>query len=333
MNVSLVIPGRNVSGTIKECSESVVPLLNRHGLEEIIFVDDGSVDATAEIVQRYPVRYIRTEAKGPGAARNTGWQSAKGDLIWFVDADCIAEPDALSILLEHMKDPQLAGVGGSYGNAREDSLLACLVHEEIVERHLRMPSRVNFLASFNVLYRREVLERFGGFDETYLKAQDAELAYRIQQTGAQLAFDPSSRVKHHHPVKFLSYLRTQSAQAYWRMFLYARHPGKMRGDSYSSLIDHIQPILGVLTLATLLFSLFASLLWASSLAAILLAFTQIPMTSRLVRRCGTPYVLFAPMSFTRSFARGIGMMAGIFSAFLAGLMRFFGRNLAQRKER
>ena len=61
MKVSLVIPGRNVSGTIKRCLESVVPMLGQNGLEEIIFVDDGSIDSTAEIVQNYPVRYLWQE--------------------------------------------------------------------------------------------------------------------------------------------------------------------------------------------------------------------------------------------------------------------------------
>lgn len=315
MKVSLVIPGRNVSGTIKSCLESVVPIMGQNGLEEIIFVDDGSTDSTAEIVQNYPVRYLWQGTKGPGAARNTGWHAAKGELIWFLDADCIAESDALSILLEHMKNAQIVGVGGSYGNAHEDSLIASLIHEEIVERHRRMPLIVNFLATFNVLYRRNILERVNGFDEKYLKAQDAELAYRIRQTGGTLAFDQRSRVKHHHPVKISSYLRTQYSQAYWRMYLYARHPEKMMGDSYSSIIDHIQPILAVTALGILPFCLFLPLFEIFFLIVILILITQLPLTFRLTIRCGILYLLFVPMSFIRSFARGIGMTAGIFSVF------------------
>lgn len=333
MNVSVVIPGRNVAGTIRECLESIIPMLGQHGIQEIIFVDDGSTDATAQIVRGYPIRYIRGEAGGPGAARNKGWRAARSDLIWFVDADCLAEPDSLPILLEHMKDPQVDAVGGSYGNACEHSLLACLIHEEIVERHLRMPSRVNFLATFNVLYRRHVLEEVGGFDERYLKAQDAELAYRMRQRGMQLAFDPRSRVKHHHPVRLLPYLRTQFFQAFWRIFLYGRHPAKMKGDSYSSSVDHIQPILAVVMLGMVVLTFLAPIFWALLLVALLLALVQLPMTFRLTRRCGTRYLLFSLMSFGRSFARGIGMIAGICSAFSSGLMKFLGRDFAQWKER
>jgi glycosyltransferase involved in cell wall biosynthesis len=313
MKVSLVIPGRNVAGTIKRCLESVVPLLGRSGLEEIIFVDDGSVDTTAEIVQNYPVLYVWQEAQGPGAARNTGWRAAKSELIWFLDADCIAEPDALSILLEHMKTPQIVGAGGSYENAHEDVLLACLIHEEIIERHRRMPLIVSFLATFNVLYRRDMLDRVNGFDEKYMKAQDAELAYRIRQIGGKLAFDQRSRVKHHHPRKLSSYLRTQYSQAYWRVHLYARHPVRMMGDSYSSLIDHLQPVLAIVALGILPLCLFLPLSgFFFSIAALLLA-AQLPMTIRLVKRCGIHCLYFAPMSLTRSLARGIGMAAAFLS--------------------
>ncbi len=126
--VSLVIPGRNAASTIAICLESVVPLLGSAGLKEIIFVDDGSTDNTAEIVAQYPVRCIAGKGKGPGSARNLGWQAAKTPLVWFIDSDCAAEKDALSILLAHLDDPEIAGVGGSYGNMRLDSLLACLIH-------------------------------------------------------------------------------------------------------------------------------------------------------------------------------------------------------------
>jgi glycosyltransferase involved in cell wall biosynthesis len=322
MKVSLVIPGRNVAGTIGGCLEAAAQMIGQHGLEEIIFIDDGSNDSTKKIVQQYPVRYIRKEAKGPGAARNTGWQAAGGEIIWFVDADCIAEINALPILLRYMNDLQIAGAGGSYGNARKDSLLACLIHEEIVERHHHMPSRVNFLASFNVLYRREILNCVGGFDERYLKAQDAELAYRIRETGCQLAFDPRSRVAHYHPVKLFSYLRTQCSQGYWRIFLYTLHPRKMVGDSYSSVADHIQPILASTIMLTLPMYFFTPFLWSSLLSLILLVLVQLPMTLRLAKRCGNRYLLFAPMSFSRSFARGIGMMAGIFSYFFRELKKY-----------
>jgi len=322
--VSLVIPGRNCERTIRSCLAAVVPLLNETPLREIIFVDDGSTDGTAEIVAEFPVRRLVCGGHGPGAARNLGWRSATHPLIWFVDSDCVAEPGALTHLLPHLDDPRVGCVGGSYSNMEEDSLLACLIHEEIVERHLAMPARVNFLATFNVVYRKSVLERIGGFNERFLRGQDAELAWRVLEAGHELAFDIRSRVKHYHPISWRAYLRTQRHQGYWRVFLHLSHRGHAAGDSYSSLLDHLQPPLAVLALVSLPVAFFPSTWWVPVAMVALLFAVPFPMAHRLVRRTGSiRYAAFLPMSFLRAFWRAAGMVHGIL-AFL--LQRLTGRN-------
>ena len=97
--VSLVIPGRNCARTIGQCLQAVTSLQDSSRLGEILFVDDGSTDETADLVAKFPVTYVRGNGKGPGAARNIGWRTAGHPLVWFVDSDCIAQPDALELLL------------------------------------------------------------------------------------------------------------------------------------------------------------------------------------------------------------------------------------------
>jgi glycosyltransferase involved in cell wall biosynthesis len=313
--VSLVIPGRNAAGTIAACLDAVVPLLDRPGLAEIIFVDDGSTDDTRAIVSGYPVQCVAGRGEGPAAARNLGWQVARSPLVWFVDSDCVAEPDALERLLPHMQDPAVGGVSGSYGNMRPDSLLACLIHEEIIERHLRMSTRVNFAATFNVLYRRSILESLGGFDTRYLKGQDAEFSWRMLAAGHELAFEIDSRVKHFHEDRWLKYFRTQRLQGYWRVFLHLNHRGHARGDSYSSALDHIQPPLAMLVLASLPLLAFRVTWFVPLVMVGLLLLTQVPMTWRLMRRTGQlKYAAFAWMGFWRAFWRGIGLSQGTLAA-------------------
>jgi cellulose synthase/poly-beta-1,6-N-acetylglucosamine synthase-like glycosyltransferase len=309
-SVSLVIPGRNCARTIRACLDAVVPLLGQDGLNEIIFVDDASTDDTAEIVRQYPVRYIVGDGRGRGSARNIGWRTAESPLVWFIDSDCVAEPDALRLLLPHLDDSRVAGVGGSYGNMRPDSLLACLIHEEIVSRHLTMPREVNYLATFNVLYRREVLEQAGGFAHL-ARGQDIELAYRIHEFGHRMRFEVNSRVKHFHPVTWTSYLWTQGRHGYFRVWLYVNHPARAKGDSYSGFSDHVQPPLAMLMLASLPLLAFSRLCWAPLLVSVLLLLTQIPMTYSIVGRTGRArYLTFALMSTFRAFARGIGLAIG-----------------------
>lgn len=320
--VNLVIPGRNCARTIRACLSAAVSLMQRDGspLTEIIFVDDGSTDETAQIVAEFPVRCVPGDGRGPGAARNIGWRAAGAPLVWFVDSDCVAEPDALDLLLPHLDDPTVGGVGGSYGTMTADSLLACLIHEEIIERHRAMPTRVNFLATFNVIYRRHVLEEIGGFDEQFLKGQDAELAFRVIEAGYELRFEFASRVRHFHPTHWRSYLRTQRQQGYWRAWLHLSHGGHAMGDSYSSLVDHAQPPLAVLALASLPLVAVRGGLWMPIGFVAMLIAAQVPLTLRLVRRLGRPrYLWFGVMSFIRAFWRGIGLAQGVLGVMMSKL--------------
>ncbi len=313
--VSLVIPARNAGKTLGACLESVAGLLADRKREEILLVDDGSTDDTAERAAGFPgVRVIRTEQQGRGAARNVGWLAAKSPIIWFIDADCVAEPDALERLLGHFEDPRVAAVGGSYGNMRPDSLVACLIHQEIVERHRRMPVAVNYLATYNVAFRRQSLERLDGFDEHFLRAQDTELSYRALAAGGQLRFERHSRVKHFHATSLRRYLRAQREQGYWRMWLYFAYPNRAGGDAYSGLIDHLQPPLAILLVAVLPLGFYRPALPAVLSLAALLLLAQLPMTARLVRSTAqAQYLWFIPFASLRAVWRGWGAVRGSLS--------------------
>ncbi len=316
--VTLVIPARNAANLVRHCLEAVVPLQKRGHLVEIIVVDDASGDETAAVAAQYPVTVLRGTGAGPGAARNVGWRAARTPLVWFIDADCVAEPDALGRLEALMEMECVAAVGGSYTNLRPDSWLASLIHEEIVERHRRMSGVVNFLATFNVLYRRDVLEEVGGFEERFRLAQDAELAFRVQRAGYQLRFEPTSRVGHFHATRLWRYLRTQARHGYYRVLLYLRHPDRVRGDDYSGLTDHLQPLLALAFIATAPLAAVSGADWAYWLCVILALTTcgtALPMTVRLlvrVRRCSA--LAFAPLSCIRSLARGCGLIVGAIGA-------------------
>lgn len=324
--VSLVIPGRNCAATIRACLDAVTAIARQQdsALREIIFVNDSSSDSTPDIVTSFPdVRMLHGPGRGPAIARNIGWQAAQHPLNWFIDADCIAEPDALAKLLPHFADASVGGVGGSYGIVNDRRRLARLVHEEIVERHRRMRPDVNFLASFNVLYRAAALRDAGGFDERYTvpSAEDAHLSFAVQDAGWRLRFEPDSRVGHHHPEHLGRYLRTQARHGYWRVLLHMEHRGHGAGDSYSSLLDHLQPILAIALLVSLIAPLLARVLpdvippvvaAAPLLIAATLLAATVPMTVRLLRRTRRAEMLwYALLSATRAVWRGLGLTAGV----------------------
>lgn len=312
--VSLVIPGRNCAETLRPCLEAVVQILRQPGtaLAEILFVDDGSTDGTASVASAYPVHVLTGQGLGAGAARNLGWRAARHGLVWFVDADCIARPDALDRLLPHLIDPKVAAVSGSYDNARPESRLARLIDEEIQVRHRRMAEDVDFLATFDVLYRRSVLEQLDGFDERYRKGQDAELSFRAREAGHRLRFEHASRVAHFHEDRLGPYLRTQRQQGYWRVFLHLEHRGHAGGDSYSRLSDHLQPPVAVLAAASIPICLWTA--WPLASANLLLLTLQLPLARAIGAVVGRgDGIAFVALGFVRAYARGVGMVAGSLS--------------------
>jgi glycosyltransferase involved in cell wall biosynthesis len=312
-DVTLVIPARDAGKTIGGCLDAAIAVRNREGsrLARIVVVDDGSRDDTPAQVTSRGVELLASGGRGAGAARNAGIAACATELIWFVDSDCVASPDALERLLPHLVDPAVGGVGGTYGIAPDASLLERLIHEEIMVRHARMDADVDFLATFNVLYRRERLMSIGGFDERYLKGQDAELAFRLLEAGHRLRFERGSVVRHHHADRLSRYLRVQRQQGYWRVALHLEHRGHARGDSYSGLVDHAQPFIAAalpVALACL------PLPWGWTVPAGLLAalvLLQLPMAIAMMRRAGIAMLAFVALGAVRACWRAAGLAAGV----------------------
>jgi glycosyltransferase involved in cell wall biosynthesis len=112
-DISVYIPAYNVARFLPRSIESL--LAQTLSPAEILVIDDGSRDNSAELAARYPaVRLIRHERnRGLAAARNTAFRAARSELVGSLDADCIAAPDWLANLAPHLGDREIAGVGGS----------------------------------------------------------------------------------------------------------------------------------------------------------------------------------------------------------------------------
>src|ERR1700692_3371787 len=115
MSVSIIIPTFNGASRIGNCLDA---LLNQTAGRdaEILVVNDGSTDNTADFVARYSdVRLITQSNAGPAAARNRGAQEARGTIILFTDDDCVPTAAWRAALTEPFKD---TSIGGTKGNSR-----------------------------------------------------------------------------------------------------------------------------------------------------------------------------------------------------------------------
>jgi hypothetical protein len=189
-----------------------------------------------------------------------------------------------------------------------------------------MPQMVNYLGSFNVSYRRSVLEEVDGFDESFERAsaEDNDLSYRVLTAGYSLVFDPHNQVDHYHPERVWNYLRQQFWHGYWRVRLYAKQPDKVGGDNYAGMLDLLQPPLALLVALSWVVSWtgLPALLSAAVLSALLLA-AQVPMVWAMVRSSGDPgCVGFAGVMGLRAVSRGLGMARAMGASACATARRF-----------
>ena len=326
MKVSVVIPAYNAQQTIAEAVEQSVAQAKGPMEVEVVVVDDGSVDDTAKIAESAGATVIKQENAGPASARNKGWGSASGNLICFTDADCIPMTGWLENLLDGFTDLQVGSVAGSYEIANPSSWLARWVHQEIMERHKRMPPFVRAFGSYNVAIPRHVLQATGGFDPVYRRAsgEDNDLSYRIIKKGWRIAFRPQARVAHYHPEKVLKYLLEQYRHGFWRAKLYKDHPEMIRGDDYTRLRDRIEPILvlGILGFPLLAVLGMVPLVWPLVFVVVLYSAIQLSWPVSWWLGEGKANALpYCGVTFLRGFARTFGLAVGFFSFGLKKIKR------------
>jgi glycosyltransferase involved in cell wall biosynthesis len=182
--VSVIIPTYNRAPLLRAAVESV--LAQTYPLVEIIVVDDGSTDSTAQAMGAYVgrVKYIRQENAGVSAARNRGFHESTGEFVGFLDDDDIYFPEKIarqvSCLIEMKGCPfvhcryLLMNEAGQYLN-RIGLLPEGNIFGELLCR--------NFLWMSAPLIRRDCLEQVGGFDETLSTAADYDLWLRLARLG------------------------------------------------------------------------------------------------------------------------------------------------------
>lgn len=178
---------------------------------ELIVVDNGSTDATHEVLECFaasavlPVRIVHEAHAGLSNARNAGWRTAGGDIVAFTDDDCYPAADYLAALRDCFAQPDLGYVGARvllYD--RDDYPITIQPLNERVDIPAHSYVKPGLIHGANMAFRRAVLERIGGFDPALgagtpcLSAEDTDALCRASAAGFAGAYDPRPVVYHHH---------------------------------------------------------------------------------------------------------------------------------------
>jgi cellulose synthase/poly-beta-1,6-N-acetylglucosamine synthase-like glycosyltransferase len=214
--VSVIVPVRDGESTIAACLDAILATDYPADRREILVVDNGSSDGTADLIRARPVRYLREPRRGVSHARNLGIAESSGKVLAFVDSDCVVEPQWLTELARPFEDPEVGAVAGDLQHVPPRTPA-----ERQAARLLGNWQRFAFNSdpaypiTANAAYRRDVLDRIGGFDPHMARAQDVELGLRFKErSGLRLAYAERATARHRNRTTQLGFFRQQLGWAY-----------------------------------------------------------------------------------------------------------------------
>jgi GT2 family glycosyltransferase len=209
--VSVVIPVRNGPKDIADCLAAIAR--STRAPTEILVVDDASVDDTAAVALSLGARVLRLpENVGPAAARNRGAELARGDILFFTDADVRVHPDTIDRAVAALtRTDEFAAVLGSYDETPSDpgfiSQYKNLFHHW-VHQHAKEEAQTFWTGCGAV--RRETFLAIGGFNEGYGRPsiEDIELGFRLRAAGCRIRLDKGMQATHAKRWTWFDLMRT-----------------------------------------------------------------------------------------------------------------------------
>jgi glycosyltransferase involved in cell wall biosynthesis len=229
--VSVVVPVRNGKATIGACIRSLLAGNYPRERREIIVVDNASTDKTDRRIRLEPVIYVHEPRRGVSYARNRGIEEGSGEIVAFLDGDCVASESWLTELVRPFEDPRVGCVAGELGHLPAQSAAERQTARILGNwQRFAVSADPPFVVTANAAFRREVLEQLGGFDTRLPRAQDVDLGLRFSRdTSYELVFSPGAVARHGHRRTQLGFFRQQLGWGYGAGLVEAKN--RARGET------------------------------------------------------------------------------------------------------
>ncbi|MCL2642010.1 MAG: glycosyltransferase [Candidatus Bathyarchaeota archaeon] len=239
--VSIIVSSMNNEETIEECLQALLTQDYPQDHLEIILVDGGSKDKTAQIAKKYPIKIYQTALNCP-AAYNYAQKIARYPILGFVDSDAKVEKNWLRKLVTRIDETNVAGASGAIDTWNTDNPWARSIGYELKTRYRRIGKYTKRIATMNLLLKKSVLEEIGGWAEDMPSQYDTEFGYRLTLKGYKIAYEPSSICYHFNRSTLQKFYQQQLQYGKNTLRLYFKYGNLARGDEITDAGMNIQPI-------------------------------------------------------------------------------------------
>jgi len=238
--VSVVICTCNGERTLAETCAAVRDLA--YPRVQVIVVDDGSTDASAQIARDHGLRVISTANRGLSSARNTGAHAAAGKIVAYLDDDAAPGPHWLHHVVDAFAREDVVAVGGPNIAVPGDGMVA-----DAVAISPGNPSQVllgdreaEHIPGCNASFRRDALLAVGGFDERFhVAGDDVDVCWRLQEAGGRIGYTAAAVVLHHRRGTVSGYLRQQRGYGRAEAMLERKWPERYSAGGHVSWTGRI----------------------------------------------------------------------------------------------
>jgi glycosyltransferase involved in cell wall biosynthesis len=225
--VSIVVPVLNGEITLEESLATLLRVDYPSDRREVIMVDNGSTDRTAEILRAAPVRYLFQPDRGTAKARNLGIEASQGEIVAFTDADCLVARGWLKALVAGFAEQVVGGVAGEifpFPPRTAAERHAARTRHLAPERYLRRP-QLPFAVTANLAFRSQVFDQVGLLDpEAPRGGECTDFCTRfLRQTGQRIELAPEAVVFHRHRSSTPELFRQQWNYGRGHAFLYRKY--------------------------------------------------------------------------------------------------------------
>lgn len=257
LTISVIMPVYNGVEFIRQSLPPLVAMQERGEVLEVVVVDDTSSDNTPDVARQLGARVIPSGGRlGPGAARNVAAGEARGDLLWFVDADVIVHENAARVMLGGFDSEDVVAVFGSYDDEPPAqnflSQYKNLVHHYYHQQAKREAS--TFWSGCGVIRKSAFLAQ-GGFDVEMFKRpsiEDIELGYRLIGAGGRIVLLTDFQCTHLKVWRFVNLIHTE---VFCRAIPWARlmiQRGGLDNDLNVGVAERVKAIIAAILLLLVL---------------------------------------------------------------------------------